>query len=199
MQGGSIRRNVYYRCTARRLAPGSAALAEHPKMVNLREDVLTGAINEWIGGLFSAENRDDTVRALVESQGGAASTANEGARTRLKDAEEALRRLQAAIVAGIEPAAVKEPMNAAQAQREAARVALAAEPPSSRLDVAEVYAMIDALGDVGEAIKDARPDSLAKLYKELGIKVSYRHEESGGEAVISLVVANVRVRGGVAH
>jgi hypothetical protein len=87
-------------------------------------------------------------------------------------------------------------MNAAQAQREAARVALAATPPSGRLDVAEVYAMIDALGDVGEAIKDARPDSLTKLYKELGIKVSYRHEEHGGEAVISLVVANVRVRGG---
>ncbi len=121
MQGGSIRHNVYYRCTARRLAPGSAALAEHPKTVNLREDVLTKAINGWIGGLFSSDNRDDTVRALVESQGGVASTVNEGARTRLKDAEEALRRLQAAIVAGIDPAAVKEAINAAQAQREAAR------------------------------------------------------------------------------
>jgi hypothetical protein len=43
-----------------------------------------------------------TVRALVESPGGAASTANQGARTRLKDAAEALRRLQAAIVAGID-------------------------------------------------------------------------------------------------
>ena len=179
-----------------RVPTSSAALAEHPKTVNLREDVLTEAINGWIGGLFSSDNRDDTVRALVESQSGVASTANEGARTRLKDAEEALRRLQAAIVAGIDPAAVKEPINGAQAQREAARVALAAAPPSGRLDVAEVYAMIDALGDVGEAIKNARPDSLIKLYKELGIKVSYRHEESGGEAVISLVVANVRVRGG---
>jgi hypothetical protein len=39
---------------------------------------------------------------LVESPGGAASTANEGARARLKDAEEALRGLQAAIVAGID-------------------------------------------------------------------------------------------------
>ena len=66
MQAGSIWRNVYYRCTAHRLAPGSAALAEHTKTVNLREDVLTEAINGWIGGLFSPENRDDTVRALVE-------------------------------------------------------------------------------------------------------------------------------------
>jgi hypothetical protein len=74
-----------------RLAPGSAALAEHPKTVNLREDVLTGAINGWIGGLFSPENRDATVRAFVESHGGTASVANEGARTRLKDAGEALR------------------------------------------------------------------------------------------------------------
>jgi hypothetical protein len=89
-----------------RLQP--VALAEHPKTVNLREEVLTEAINGWIGGLFSPENGDDTVRALVESQGVAASSTNEGARTRLKDAEEALRRLQAAIVAGIDPAAVKE-------------------------------------------------------------------------------------------
>jgi vacuolar-type H+-ATPase subunit H len=121
--------------------------------VNLREDVLTDAINGWIGGLFSPENRDETVQALVESQGETVSAANEGARTLLKDAEETLRRLQAAIVVGIDPAAVKEPMNAAQAQREAARVALAAAPLSSRLDVAEVYAMIDALGDIGEAIR----------------------------------------------
>ena len=40
--------------------------------------------------------------ASVESQGGTASAANEGAQTRLKDAEEALRRLQTAIVAGID-------------------------------------------------------------------------------------------------
>jgi hypothetical protein len=61
--------------------------------------------------------------------------------------------------------------------------------------VADVNAMIDALGDVGSAIKDARPDSLPELYRELGIKVIHRHEERGGLAVISLAVANVRVRG----
>jgi hypothetical protein len=80
-------------------------------------------------------------------------------------------------------------INAAQAHREAARVALASAPPSGRPDVAEVYATVDALGDVAQAIKAVRPNSLTKLYKELGIKVSYRHEESGGEAVISLVEA----------
>lgn len=38
MQGAMIRKDhVYYRCLARTLAPGSTALADHPKTVNLRE------------------------------------------------------------------------------------------------------------------------------------------------------------------
>jgi hypothetical protein len=38
MQGAVIRKQeVYYRCMARSLAPGSAALADHPRTVNLRE------------------------------------------------------------------------------------------------------------------------------------------------------------------
>ena len=36
------------------------------------------------------------------------------------------------------------------------------------LDSAEAYAMIDSFGDVGAAIEQARPDSLAKLYRDCG-------------------------------
>ena len=41
---------------ARSLAPGSAALAAHPRTVNLREDVVTARINQWIGSLFAPHN-----------------------------------------------------------------------------------------------------------------------------------------------
>jgi DNA invertase Pin-like site-specific DNA recombinase len=198
MQGELVRKDaVYYRCIARTLAPGSVALAAHPNTVNLREDVLTGAINGWIGDLFSRENRDETVRALVASQGGhAAMAAAEVAKKRLSDAETALRRLQDALLAGVDPAAVRDTINAAQAQREAARAEMAAVPAVTRLTDAEVYAMIDALGDVGEAIEGARPESLARLYRDLGIEVSYRHREDGGLATIALRVVSVCVRGG---
>jgi hypothetical protein len=38
MQRAVIRKQeVYYRCMARSLAPGSAELADHPRTVNLRE------------------------------------------------------------------------------------------------------------------------------------------------------------------
>ena len=71
MQGGSNGKRVLYRCIARQLAPGSPALTDHPKTINLGEEALTGAINRWIGQLFDREHVDETVRALVDSQIGA--------------------------------------------------------------------------------------------------------------------------------
>jgi hypothetical protein len=74
-------------------------------------------------------------------------------------------------LAGVDPSAVKDAINAAQAEREAAHAEVEAVPPSTRLEAAEVYPMIDALGDVGGALKRAQPDSLVKLYRDLGIEV----------------------------
>ena len=72
MQGAVIRkRETYYRCLARTLAPGSAALAGHPRTVNLREFDVVEPLNAWIGSLFSKGNVERTVAALVASQDGA--------------------------------------------------------------------------------------------------------------------------------
>jgi recombinase/recombinase-like zinc beta ribbon protein len=54
MQGATIRRGTYYRCTARTLAPGAAALIDHPATVNLREDAVLQPLNDWIGLLFAS-------------------------------------------------------------------------------------------------------------------------------------------------
>jgi hypothetical protein len=75
----------------RTLAPGSAVLADHPRTVNVREDVITAWINEWIGSA---------------------------------DAEACLRRFQAVTSAGVDPAAVVEPINHAHDERDAARAHL---------------------------------------------------------------------------
>jgi hypothetical protein len=48
MQGATISKGAYYRCTSRTMAPGSLKLADHPKTVNLREAVVVEAINGWI-------------------------------------------------------------------------------------------------------------------------------------------------------
>jgi hypothetical protein len=100
--------------------------------VNLREDAVVAAINRWIGQLFSRDNVDQTVEALVGSQRGPSVAAgSDAAKARLTKAEGAVRRLQDAIPGRGRPECRK-------------------------------YAMIDALGDVGGALKRAQPDSLVK-------------------------------------
>lgn len=115
------RHGMYYRCPARTLAPGSAALAEHPRTVYVREDVIRDAVTGWIGWLFAPTNVDRTVRALLASQDDVRTSKDrESARRRLTEAEAKLRRFQEAVAAGIDPAALVEPINEAQAERAAA-------------------------------------------------------------------------------
>jgi DNA invertase Pin-like site-specific DNA recombinase len=192
MEASPRAHGMYYRCPARTLAPGSPALAEHPPSVYLREDPLLHAVNGWIGELFQPDQVDRTVTALVGSQqrpSGEPSTAKK----RLADAEARLRRFQVAIGAGIDPTALVEAINTAQTERAAARAELDNAPAPSAVTAADVYAMIDSLGDVGAALKDAKPERLAELYKATDLHVCYEPKTSTAE--VSIRVNSVRVRG----
>lgn len=73
------------------------------------------ALNTWIGTAFAPENLDRTVQALVESQGGARETGDhDQARQRRDEAQAKLRWFQAAIAAGIDPAALVDVINEAE-------------------------------------------------------------------------------------
>ncbi|WP_235022926.1 recombinase family protein [Amycolatopsis alkalitolerans] len=199
MQAAVIRKQeVYYRCMARTLAPGSAALADHPRTVNLREFDVLESLNGWIGQLFNQDNVDRTVTALVGSQRDSLTSApRETAQKRLADAEAKMRRFQAAIEAGVDPVALVDAINEAQAKRAAAQAEVeGAPPPPSAVSEAEVYAMIDSLGDVGAALKYADPDHLGGLYEKLNVELMY---EPTGRTVIASVsprVVSACVRGG---
>jgi hypothetical protein len=80
----------------------------------------------WIGHLFGRDNVDRTVAELVASQGtGGGAVQHDAAKKRLANAETRLRRHPAAIAAGVDPAALIEVINEAQAEREAARAEVA--------------------------------------------------------------------------
>ena len=112
---------TYYRCVARTLAPGAPALAEHPKNVYLPERAVLGPLNAWVGELFDRENIDQTVAALIASQDRSGERGNTAAREalkrRLNEAQTRLARLRAAVEAGVDPVALVEAINDAQAQR----------------------------------------------------------------------------------
>jgi hypothetical protein len=197
MAGEMVRKHAYYRCAARTLAPGSAALADHPSTVNLREYVIVEALNRWIGRLFHPENVDETVAELLGSQPAAAGSIDvSAAKARRREAEERLQRFQDAIAAGVDPTALVEAMNQAQADKAATQTEInAASKQAKPLDVAEVYAMIDSLGDVGATLADARPTALNRLYKELNVSAVYQPDERAVDVTARPRVDSACVRG----
>jgi hypothetical protein len=123
MEASPRKHGMYYRCPARTLAPGSPALASHPPAIYLREDPVREAVNDWLGGLFARENVDRTVAALLGSQGDERGS-REAVKARLANAEAQVRRFQSAIAAGVDPVALVESINSAQAERAALRAEL---------------------------------------------------------------------------
>ncbi|SEF24595.1 hypothetical protein SAMN05421837_102781 [Amycolatopsis pretoriensis] len=141
----------------------------HPPTIYLKEEPLRDALNEWIGGLFDRQNIARTVEQLVQAQP-TPKTADDGpARKLLEDAEARLQRFQNAISAGVDPSAVVEGINRAQADRAAAQAELMAANEPAGLGEAEVYAMIDSLGNIGAALADGQPGRLAQLYRTCGL------------------------------
>jgi hypothetical protein len=167
------------------MVPGSPALVGHPKNVYLPEVPVLTTVNDWLGGLFDPANVDQTVRDLVGSQDdGGQSVTWEAANVRLAKAEARLRRLQTAIEAGVEPAALVEGINAAQAQRTAARAELANLVQGRAVPAAEVYAVIDALCDVRRTLNSADPARLEDLYAALRLDMVYDAEARAVDVTI---------------
>lgn len=65
MQAELVRDAVYYRCRAKSIAPGSPLLQDHPRTVNLREDIVLGPIDSWIASLFDRNHRVNSIAALI--------------------------------------------------------------------------------------------------------------------------------------
>jgi hypothetical protein len=197
MEASPRKHAMYYRCPARTLAPGSPALASHPPAVYLREDPVREAVNDWLGGLFARENVDRTVAALIASQGGDGG-ARDALKARLSDAEARLRRHQAAIEAGVDPAALVELINEAQAQRAALRTEMINTPAPDLATAAEIYTRVDALGDVDVTLSDASPERLASLYAAVDLRIRYEHETGTANVTIQpmIRVNSECVRGG---
>ena len=185
-QAGLFHGVVYYRCVARTLAPGSAGRAEHPTTLNLREAHIVGPLNRWLAGVFSRQNRSETIAILLE-----AFNADDGEmrRNRLKqrvaDAEVKLQRHRAAIEAGIDPTTLVTAMNKAQADKAIAAAELARMPAHTAMSLTEITATIDALGDVAAVLKAGAPAARAELYAALGVEIRYPRKQKVAEVVVS--------------
>jgi DNA invertase Pin-like site-specific DNA recombinase len=199
MEASPRTHGIYYRCPARTLTPNSPVLAQHPAAVYVREAAICAPLNRWIATLFDAKNRAQTVQALLDSQGGSLADAHlEQTRRRLANAEAKLRRHQAAIEAGIDPAALVDAINQAQAERVAAHAELNQRPAAQELARQDIEAIIDSIGDIGTALTEAQPQSLTALYDTLRLQMIYDPSSQIVDVTVQPHgrVNNARVRGG---
>ncbi|OZM83061.1 hypothetical protein CFP66_00305 [Pseudonocardia sp. MH-G8] len=97
---------------------------------------------------------------------------------------------------GIDPGAVVDAINEAHAQRAAAQAEPDGAPAPYAVTDAEVYAMSDALGDVGAALKGAKPESLERLYRDLRLELRYQPRERAVDVRLAPRVVSACVRGG---
>lgn len=198
LEGTPRQNRTYYRCAARTIAPGSPVLAEHPKNVYLPEHAVLSPVNEWIGTLFDPDHREQTIDQLLAADIDAGQDARQQqAKRRLDDAETRLRRLQAAIEAGADPAALVDAINRVQEERQAARVDLDQLPANRALSRAEVAALVNELGSIGPALDKADPAELEQLYAALGLEMVYDPRPKVVDVTLRPIGRdNTRVRGG---
>ncbi|HEY2500482.1 MAG TPA: hypothetical protein VGI68_03435 [Mycobacterium sp.] len=124
--------------------------------------------------------------------------AQHAARQRLNEAETRLRRLQAAIEAGVEPTALVDAINEAYNTRAATRAELENTPAPTVMSRAEVYARLDSLEDIDTALSSASRERLANLYQGVDLQIRYEPSTQVAEASIQPVnrVNSECVRGG---
>ncbi|MFC9964601.1 recombinase family protein [Nocardia ignorata] len=178
MQAEIVGGSVYYRCRASALAPGSPQLAHHPRTINLREDLITGPVDTWLGTVFAPANIDRTVAALLAADDDDDSTTRlEALRRRIKQAEAKIDRHLAAIEAGVDPQVVVAALNAAQADKAAAEVEANNLPKTVKLTETEIRKLIESLGDIRLALTNGSPGHKQELYEALMLQVRYSHPE----------------------
>ncbi len=171
--------HAHYRC------PQEYALANtinHPLAVYLREDTVLPVLDAWLAGAFAPDRIHDSLNALDPTQPDTHAHAHESdlLRQAIVDCDHKLARHRAALEAGADPAIVTQWIAETQTERAVAVAALdRARQPSSprrRMTRQEIKDLIDALGGLLTVLGKADPEDKAKVYQQLGLRLTYDHE-----------------------
>jgi len=99
-------------------------------------------------------------------------------RETIRDCDRKLDRYRAALDTGADPTVVTEWITACQTERRhTERQLRAAEATTpTRLTHDTIRTLVDQLGDIVDTLKHAEPDTKARLYRQLGLRLDYSSE-----------------------
>jgi site-specific DNA recombinase len=173
MQGTFNHDRPHYRCRF----PREYALAnhtQHPAAVYVREDRIVPSLDRWLATAFTADNVEQTLDRLADNQ--IIDHQEPADAQAIAACDRKLAGYRAALDAGADPAVVGEWIAQVQAERSLAQARAHghAETGRQRLTRAEITHLVDTLHDVARVIHDADPRDKAEIYRELGLRLTYR-------------------------
>ncbi|GAA1798447.1 hypothetical protein GCM10009835_15790 [Planosporangium flavigriseum] len=181
MQGQYSHGVAYYRCRF----PQEYALAnrlDHPRNVYIREDAVIEPLDAWLAGLFAPHERDRTIAALADvSMPDIPNPALNQAQAMIAECDAKLERYRSALEAGADPSVVAAWIAQAQADRarahaDAARYAAGSRSDTRRMSREGITAIVNEIADAIAVLREADPADKAKLYRQLGVRLTYHPE-----------------------
>ncbi|GEM31093.1 putative recombinase [Nocardia neocaledoniensis NBRC 108232] len=178
MQGSWNHDHAHYRCRY----PAEYALAntiDHRPSVYLREDQLIGPLDAWLAQTFHPDHIEDTLTALQAAPPDH-STETDSIEQLIKTFDRKLDRYREALDAGADPATVAAWTQETQAQRREAVARLSVLNNSTGLkpDLSRenIRTLVDSLGGMLQVLRHADADDKNTVYRQLGLKLTYRDE-----------------------
>jgi site-specific DNA recombinase len=178
---------AYYCCRY----PTEYALANsisHPKTVYLREADVLGRLDDWLAETFAPGDLDATLdelagqAAALEDPGAHAKA--EAARERITGYDAQISQYRASLDAGGDPAVIGPWISETQAKKVAAQAEIRAATGRRQMSRDDIAAVVAALGDLVQVVRNADPADKADIYTQLGMTLTYRPESRLVEAVV---------------
>jgi hypothetical protein len=164
----------HFRCTYSSEYADANRLA-HPRSLYLREDKIVELVDPWIRRAFSTANLRTTLQAMADAQHDDADQHRViAAREKITTCRTKLDRYRAALDAGTDPTLVQQWITQVQAEKAAAEADLRQITGRRTMTADEINTLVEAMSGIASILRQADPTDKAEVYRQLGIKLTYK-------------------------
>lgn len=172
---GSFNNNRnHYRCTYAAEYADANRLA-HPRSLYLREDKIIELVDPWIRRAFSSANLRTTLQTMADAQHDDADQHRvAAARQKISTCQTKLDRYRAALDAGTDPVLVQQWITQIQAEKAVAEADLRRSTGRRTMTADEINTLVEGIASFATILRQADPADKAEIYRQLGIKLTYK-------------------------
>ncbi|MFC6566516.1 hypothetical protein [Actinoplanes utahensis] len=161
----------------------------------LREDTLVGPLDAWLAQAFGPLHRDHTVATILEQAAiglPVSAPMSDLGGPSLAELDAKLARYRATLDAGGDPVVVAGWIAEVETERRAVQSLERARAQKSdtdrtyRMTSDELNAMIDEVGGVVTALREANPDDKLDVYRDSGLRLTFQPESRTVRADVDL-------------